>query len=167
VGIRQALNEKPGVGLALTIALIFVAAVAMFFQFRGSRKPATAVQAFYSDDDGKTWFLDTASHVTPFKDSNNRQAVIAMVYKCPDGKPFVAYLMRYTEDARKAAERFQQQSGRLPAQSGTMMQNEVKKPGAKNWIRFDPNNTKPYLDVITPTCPGGGGSPPLLVRPGT
>jgi hypothetical protein len=161
VGIRQTINEKPALSTGITAALIVLALGFIWWEsfgsHRGSRPPVQL--AFYSDDDGQTWFPDTANKLTPFTDADNKEAVQAFVFKCGDGKPFCGYLMRATEEAKKAAA--------AQPHGGTsiiMMHSEVKKPGDKKWVKFDARNTAPFTNITQtfPNCPAGSKPDPVL-----
>ncbi len=61
-------------------------------------------QAFFTTDDGETWFADSAYRVAPF-DHDGKPAVIAQVYSYGGGKnKFCAYLAKYTPEAKKRLE---------------------------------------------------------------
>lgn len=57
--------------------------------------------AYYTDDDGQTFFVDSVYRVPPF-DHNGKTAVRAMRMTYDDGKKdFVAYLQRFTAPVKK------------------------------------------------------------------
>jgi hypothetical protein len=159
MGIRESLNQKPALSGSLAFIALALAVGALIWQSRGQRQHGPPPKfAFYSDDDGKTWFPDDVGKLTPFIDSNNRPAVQAFVFKCPDGKPFVAYLQRYTDAGRQALEAARQVNPAAPGGHLYMMMTEVKKPGPANaWVPFDQNNAKAYMEVLAPRCPDGSG----------
>ncbi len=65
-----------------------------------SRGPQIPTQAYYSVDDGQTFFADDINLVPPFE-KDGKMAVRAHVFTCDGGKtPFVAYLERYTPEAK-------------------------------------------------------------------
>ena len=94
--------------------------------------------ACYSDDDGATWFVDSAYKVTPF-DHEGKQAVRALVFTYAGGsKHFVVCLMRYSQkgqkklaDAIAAAERNSQPIKFIGLFNDTSIQ-EVKACGQTN-----------------------------------
>ena len=163
MGIRQAINEKPAISAGVTLVVIALAVGFILWQSFGhhSRDAALLGRAFYSDDDGKTWFEDEANKLTPFTDSNGKPAVQAFVFKCGGGQPFVGYLMETTEEARQRLSADQPHA----AAAAALMHSEVKKPGAKTWVKFDPKNTAPFISITHFSCPDGGKPVPVL--PGT
>jgi hypothetical protein len=101
--IRSKLANDKIVGVGIGIGLIVLAAVALTYQFWPQRK-ADLAQAYYTDDDGATWFADSAYKIAPF-DHNGKTAVIAQVFSYDDGsKKFCAYMSKYTDDAKKRLE---------------------------------------------------------------
>src|SRR5579862_9820782 len=98
MNIRKKMNEKPALGLAIAGAICAVAIAFFAWQFSGRRSvdAAYAGKTFFSDDDGRSWFIDDESKLPPF-DHNGKQACRAAVYRCGSGKPFVAYLQKYSD----------------------------------------------------------------------
>lgn len=161
MGIRQAVNEHPGVSTGVTIGVIvMMLGVILWEAFSSPHAGSGRVgKAFYSDDDGQTWFADKANKLTPFTDANGKQAVYAYVYKCGSGKPFVAYLLRASEQERQAVQKAGQSPDDVPL---NLMLSEVKKPGGKEWVRLDQRNPRPFMAITLPTCPDGTKPAPVL-----
>src|SRR5687767_2003452 len=102
-GIRQRMGEKKSAGAALGVGLILVAAIALAVQHMPEKK-ADLNQAFFTTNDGATWFPDSAYRVAPF-DHEGKEAVIAQVYSYDGGKKqFCAYVAKYTPEARQKLE---------------------------------------------------------------
>ena len=171
VGIRQTLNEKPGLSIGIGAGLIVLAIILIIYEMSGSSGGGGAAagvrQDFYSDDDGKTWFADEAEKVTPFK-TDKGMAAKAYVFRCKDGKEFCGYLERYTPQGQKTFQQLKGQPGAaraLGSQKQTLT--EVKKPGAKAWVKYNPDtNSQAYYDVQTPICPDGSKDGIEQVMPG-
>ncbi|HEY2588319.1 MAG TPA: hypothetical protein VGI81_21445 [Tepidisphaeraceae bacterium] len=161
MGIRQAVNEHPGVSTGVTIAVIVLTLGVILWELFSSPHAGTGRvgKAFYSDDDGQTWFADEANKLTPFTDVSGRQAVSAYVFQCGKGKPFVGYLLRATEQERQAAAKAGRSADGVPL---NLMLSEVKKPGARDWVRLDQRNPRPFMAITIPTCPDGGKPVPLV-----
>jgi len=152
MGIREKLNEKQH--LTITAAsLITVLAVAfiIYSSFGGNEEPPVILdKAWFSADDGATWFVDDASKSPPFKTSDGKIAVRAFVYKCKDGKPFIAYLMKYLSvgEQKSEGEDGLGYGNALTELSGV----RVKKPGQREWT----STQHPASAAIrTPVCPDG------------
>jgi hypothetical protein len=63
-------------------------------------RPA-ADKAFYTIDDGRTWFVDSIYKTPPF-DHEGKTAVRAMVYSYDNGRyQFCPFVQRYTSDIKK------------------------------------------------------------------
>ena len=167
MGLRQTLNENPVVTTVLTVVIMVAALVFIVTRFmgRGSANPRLPTTAYYSDDDGKTWFIDDAKNIPPF-DHNGKKAYRAMLFKCPDGKPFVERLEGFDDDARaKIASQIQNGRAALSAEyqfsARGMM---IKRPGDKNWVQLkegDAAGIQEWGKIMTPKCPDGS----MNVRP--
>ena len=89
MGIRETLNKNPGITTGATAGIILLAVGFIIYQLSGGGTPSVATKAYFTIDDGKTWFSDDINKVPPF-DKDGKQAVKAYVYECPGGKPFVS-----------------------------------------------------------------------------
>lgn len=160
--IRRAIQGKPVVGIGIAVVCILLAGLILVKQFWPVKK-ANLAQAFFSNDDGQTWFQDSAFRVPPF-DHNGKAALIAEIYNYDNGsKEFCAYLAKYTPEAKARLEQAlaeAQKSGQPPGSvalyqdpafigQGTL----VKKPGNGNsWVPIsDPRS----IDVRTVHAPDG------------
>jgi hypothetical protein len=129
-------------------------------------RPAPSVvitNAYYSDDDGQTYFTDSIYRVPPF-DHNGKTAVRAAVFTYDNGtKKYVAYLNRYTADWKKKldSECAQAQSAGKPLSTIADFNSvelvthgwEVKAPGpASTWI---PRNSIQAGEVLNQPSPDG------------
>ena len=162
MGIREQLNQKPWLGAAVGGGALLLGAAFILAQLSGGNDAGAAAKAaFFSIDDGKTWFEGDASKVPPFT-HEGKEAVRAYVFEC-DGKPFVNHLERYTPQGRKLMEEVAAaaKAGKpLPPETATASP-EVKKPGGKEWVpaaqyaRSGP--------ILQPKCPGGKGEPVPVV----
>jgi hypothetical protein len=173
MGIRERLNENRGVTVALASTLVALAVVWIVVQILASRKrfPTSAPDAYFSVDDGKTWFAASSDNVPPF-DHEGKPAVRAYVYECA-GKRFVAYLERYTPQAHKIMVEEKQRLANLPRgkpspPNGAVIGadisgRELKKPGDPKWVRStNPGAAAKVTDV---QCPFGTRGTPEPVAP--
>ena len=167
MGIRQTLNEKKNLTIAVTSVVILLTIIIIIWELMPSRPQVASGprQEFYSDDEGQTFFADEADKVTPF-DHNGKPAVRAFVYRCGSGAPFVVYLQRYTVDGKKKAEAMKQKGispRRMVSNANTM--SEVKKPGNQPWVKWSPTTASAWATIMRPVCPDGS-STPIPVLPG-
>jgi hypothetical protein len=138
VDVRTFIRQRPSVAAALAGVMIVGAAVAIFVQARdlGSSGPG---KAFFTTDDGNTFFVDSAAKLPPF-DKNGKPAYRAHVFEC-GGKRVVGFMSGYTPEALKLVEEAQKYkaAGKRPpnmqqlARVGTMGL-MVKKPGNSPWV---------------------------------
>lgn len=161
MGIRDQLTENRSSGMAIGVGMVAIAAAVLAYTF-WPPKQADLSRAYYSDDDGKTWFADSAFRVAPF-DHNGKQAVVAHIYNYAGGsKEFCAYLAKFTPDAKaklEAAITDATKAGKSPdsvslyADQGFMRSGVVvKKPGETAWMAYtDPK----AVAVFTIKSPDG------------
>jgi len=156
LSIREKLQKNPSLVAGIAGVVIIAAVVSIVMQARNSSGGGS--QAYFSVDDGQTYFTDSKYTVAPF-DKGGKQAVRAHVFMC-GGKPVVGYLSRYTPEALKVMEDVKQAKAekRPPKDIGALMNLssagiEVKKPGPGNpWIKgTDPLKV---AEIRAFKCPG-------------
>ena len=160
MGLRETLNEKPGITTGFTIGMIVVFVGLIWYSTRGGTpggpSGSDGRKVYFTDDDGATTFADDALKVPPF-DHNGKQAVRAHVFKA-GGKQFVGHLERYTPEAKKKVEELYTNKRAMndPTAMEPIMRLgfEVKAPGAKDWVKF----SDPKARDITQAKPPGGGN---------
>ena len=98
ISIREIIQRR-GMG-ATVAAILFCAAIAIAgYNFWPLGHKPNPSEAFYSDDDGQSYFQDSVYNFPPF-DHNGKVANQAMVIQ-DHGSKVVGYLVRYTPDAQK------------------------------------------------------------------
>ena len=159
-GIRQKIGEKQSIGVALGIGLILVAAIALAVQHMPEKR-ADLNQAYYTTDDGATWFADSAYHIAPF-DHSGKPAVIAQVYSYAGGsKRFCACLAKYTPQGKerleaaitKAKSHNEPPGNAGPFRDRDFMQSAmlVKAPGAgKEWVPISDPRAQQIMTIRSP-----------------
>lgn len=144
--------------------LLIVPIVVVLYLWRWNREQNEVTRAmtlaWYTDDDGKSWYSDEKSLMPPF-DHDGKTSVRAIVFTCDGDKhEFVGYLERYTPQAKQAIEQSRAQvvADKSPppvglyetiAKTGT----EVKRPGDTNWINVD---SPQAVTIRKVACPAGG-----------
>jgi hypothetical protein len=169
MNLREMYSEKPIRAAAVAAGLLLISIALVAFQLRGSGSIAPVrAKAFFTIDDGKTWFTDDAAKLPPFE-KDGKQAVLALVYRCADGTEFVNHLERFKPDARQALEKASvadtagndkpDQNAIRNAYTGGR---EVKRPGDARWIAS--SNYREASQVTAVRCPNGGTNA-VLVKP--
>jgi hypothetical protein len=134
---------------------VIIAAVFVLLQRDGndgeSADGGGEAKAFYTIDEGKTWFLDDVSKLPPFP-KDGKEAVRAYVYKCPNGTEFVAFLERYTAEGRKKREAAIAGGGNGAPLLDQAAGIEVKAPGQVAWVR---QSDARAVAIMSPKCPNG------------
>lgn len=169
MGIRQTLNENPVITAGATGAIIVIALIFILFQLFGHSHSGGARisgKSFYSDDDGKTWFIDDASKLPPI-DHDGKVAYRAAVFKCADGTEFVGRLEKFSDEAKaQMEEQIKKNPNAAPVlqYTASMGALEVKLPGAPNWMKLIGSSPDDLHKVMQPACPKDG-STATQVRP--
>jgi len=164
MGVRETLNENKAVKITVVSVIVIVIG---FFLFRSTVGERTGTpKAFFTDDDGATWFADEITKLPPF-DHNGKRAVMCFVYKTgPNGKPWVSHLQRYTAEGIK--QRTQQMNDKnfnpmgFEAMQRTTVEVKEAKTGDKGWVSIsDPAAAK----IQELKSPDGGTGEILPVDP--
>lgn len=141
MGLRENLNKSKWLVLIVVIAAVLLAVYTAIRQVSG---PPKANSAFFSTDDGATWFEDSIDKVPPFM-VGDKEAVLAHVFIC-NGKKFVGYVEKYTSEYKKLVEKANAEKV-SDAQPANGLPNSLKanvalmapggrlfkKPGDKEW----------------------------------
>jgi hypothetical protein len=162
LGLREQINEKPGlssgaIGVVIVLILVFIV-----WQFRGNRPPPPPPpgQDYFTADDGHSWFSDTGDKILPYE-HNGAMAVRCHVFKCASGAPFAGYLETYTQilhDQLTGITKVDSQHQPVSRSSDTL----VKRPGDKNWVPSYSPEGRTITDV---RCPNGQSDRPQPVSP--
>jgi len=169
VGIRQTLNEKPAIAIGIAAVILVAAGFLIIRQFTATTPGQTITKpvgddAFYSDDDGATYFTDSMKKITPIKSPKGKDAVRARVYRCGNGAPFVGYLERHTPAAAQNRSAAMEMSNR--PNFGAVAIFEIKRPKDKTWVPMDDKNYAKAIEVMGVTCPGDPNGSPVQIYPG-
>jgi hypothetical protein len=145
MGIRESLNRRPWHFSVVAAAII--AALVFWFRPSGSSE---SNKAWFSVDDGKTFFADDASNLPPF-DHQGKPAVQCFIYRIGKGEPWVAYLMRLTPEGKQVQEK-QMRGERLAAEEREKRSHniEVKRPGTGDWVKMDDPRAMAIVEVRPP-----------------
>ena len=169
MGLRESLNKHKGIAVGAVVVTVVAAGV---LAWRSTAVPnateaAAGVQAFYSADDGASFFAAPADLIPPVE-WEGKTACRAAVFTCDGGKTkFVGYLERYPPGAKKQLDAAQNalKSGGKGAGPSPMAASslEVKKPGASNkWVARSGREAAAVLNVAPPPGTPAGGTPQMV-----
>jgi hypothetical protein len=154
MGIRETLEKNRTAVIVLVALLIVICLGVIYWEAQGPRQAVVllAGKVFYSDDDGQSWFFDDSSKGSPF-DHHGKQAYRALVFRCPGGGPFVAFLAKYSDQqkAQDAADLTHAPPG-TPSRLLGMVPQDLKKPGDSKWETVARPSETGYPQV---KCPDG------------
>jgi len=159
MGLPDKIQQKPAVAASIAVAALIFAAILIYHQTLGQprRNVKLMNSAFYSDDDGQTFFIDDDTKLPPFL-HDGKIAVRAAVYRTADGKLFVAYLQKFSDAQLKEIEAA---IAAHPDEADHWRggRTEVKKPGDSKWLSWgsyqEPVKAAAYQQAMTPVGPGG------------
>lgn len=131
-------------------------------------QPATrpAALAFFTTDNGRTFFAADATLVPPFQ-HEGRSAYRCKIFRCPKGKPFVNHLEGYAPDVKKQMEQ-EIAAGRGNPMAVIIRYNahvQVRRPDGDRWVAMTAANAQAYADIVVPRHPDCPGEPLETVRP--
>jgi hypothetical protein len=157
MGLRENLNRHPAIIAGFAVIALVAAGWFTYRSLPRTNYGTLPTQAFYSADDGKTFFVDDIRKYPPFMTDDGREAVGAVVISCRGGKePFVTYLWRYTPEARKKLEEALSSGDPAAigvAESSVELAKELKRPGDTEWVKYtDHLRASP---IRTMNCPPG------------
>jgi hypothetical protein len=157
VDLREALNKNPKASAAIGVVLVAAAvgwAVWALVIDSGAPPHDSKPKAWFTTDDGATWFADEAARSAPFKTADGKTAVKAVVYKCGHGKTFVAYLERQSPAAQQSAETPKGDKANPYATQMAYYKSgvQVKSPKKGDWV---PMNDPEAAKILSPVCPEG------------
>jgi hypothetical protein len=144
--------------LTVTGGLVLLGLVLYLIQMPHRSAPVHHEQQFFTVDDGKTWFADSATNIPPFE-KDGQQAVLAHVYRSANGTEFVNYLERFKRDAQKGLENSSNtdaSSNPHPDQSAIRDEysgRQVKRPGDAKWV--DVRDFPAASKIMAVKCPDG------------
>lgn len=154
MGLRQAMEEHKAVATAIGVAFVGMA-IGLVLWSTSSGIPSPLKKGYYSDDDGKTYFVDEVDKVVPF-DHSGRPAVTAYVFRAGWGTPFVGILQQYNGRGHDELVKLyaQPHSGDVDAQITSVKgsTSELKRPGDGQWVSA---NSPAAQRMFSPVPPPG------------
>ena len=165
MSVRQALERHQKIVVAVICTVIVGSIAAIYAQVRPAPHPNVHL-AYYSDDDGQSWFEDQVFKITPF-DHNGHEAVGAMLYST-NGKNYVAYLTRFSKKGQDIYARMQASAGSaagsiagLSPMFADLTLHEVKLSGPGHpWVNM---RSIAARSIVTP--PSGSSGDVEIVNP--
>lgn len=173
--LRETLRRNPAITTGATVLIIAIAVSFIIYSQVGGGIPKPPSSAFYTTDDGSTWFADDIKKVPPFQ-KDGKDAYRVHVFKCGSGKPFVAYMERYTVEAKKMIEQINSVDKRGPQgkemtkmmhqsmvamRQTTMTGIEYKKPGDSKWV--NQASFQAFSKIVNVNCPQTGEIPERIM----
>jgi hypothetical protein len=102
MGVREAINQGKSGVVAGVILICFAVAIAVYYL--RPTPHANGELSFYTDDDGQTFFEDSAAKFPPF-DHDGKTANQAMVFENTKGLRYVGFQRRYRPEIKQKLEK--------------------------------------------------------------
>jgi hypothetical protein len=118
---------------------------------REAKQKRAANTAWFTTDDGKTWFADDAQKIPPFE-KDGKEAVRVFVFTCDDGKThWAGYLQKYSPEAKRVLER-----GEAPANVDEILMKGTlfKNLGDEQWVSVE--QPAELVEIQRLECSGDG-----------
>jgi hypothetical protein len=169
MSVVKTLNEQKKLGYGVAAALLILGLGFLAYQAMGRRQTVDAAprgNAFFTDDDGKTFFKDDIEKFVPFT-HNGKQAYRCDVFAGSDGKQFVGLIYRHTDAGRKEIQSYFASKPKDPDGTAHMLMEkgrmQVKPAGAndKAWAANDEVTVERLQSSVTDSA----GKPAKLVVP--
>jgi hypothetical protein len=145
--LREWIDKHRGWANGAAIAMVCVAVALIVNEVRSGGIPQVKY-AFYSDDNGQSYFRDDVNKLFPF-DHNGSPAYRAYVFQIGGRKPSVGYLERINDKAaaKLLALQSQPQTPELVTQMDLVRTPglEARTPGSTRWL---PENTAAFSKMI-------------------
>jgi hypothetical protein len=157
MGVRQWFNDNARL-TAAAVAVVVLAAVGFVVMQVLAARPKIQTNlpdAYFTTDDGKTFFVGNSASVPPFA-HEGQKAVRAHVFEC-GGERFVGYVERWNDEAHKAM-----LENKVTPQH-QIYGRELKKPGETKWVNSGDFDAVAKLEDVR--CPHGGAHAPQAVAP--
>ena len=164
MSIREMIQKYRGWANGAAIIMI-VAAIALIVTNSRSDGIPRVKYAFYSDDDGQSYFRDDVNKLFPF-DHDGKQAYRAYVFQTGGGKPFVGYLERINDKgmAKLLTLQSQPQTPELVTQMDLIRGAglEARTPGSTRWL---PESSPAFSTMVNGLRASDGNSDIVGVMP--
>lgn len=158
MGLSEKFESASMASKVAVLGGLFVLAAAILWWEVGSTDAASNISsgpalAYYTVDDGVTWFKDKADLVPPFN-SKGKTASQVVLFTAEGGKTqFAGYLQRFDAATKKRLDA----GAKMPR---TISGVEVKKPGAGG--TWTARNSKAGMDIVNVKSPTGSGEPEMV-----
>lgn len=139
MSLREWMNRNSPVAIGVCVLAIVIAIYVIFRQATGG---PIANKAYYTVDDGNSWFVDDKTKAAPFL-IDGKEALKAYVIQC-GGRKSVALLEKYTPIAKQRIDQVNAQiaksgtSAGADTRLGALMTEEnsrvYKAPGGQDWM---------------------------------
>jgi hypothetical protein len=134
MGIRQQINSRPLLGyVGSSVLVTFAVTLALCSRANSRPRIVLSDKAYFSADDGKTWFADSVTKPTPFRLQDGGEAVLAHVFSFNDRDLFIGYLERDDGGAGQAKATSNASASFAPGSLGSRV---VKRPRDKAWVQM-------------------------------
>jgi hypothetical protein len=136
--VRDQLNKHPVASSAL-VAAALVLAVFVIIQYLKRPGYSLPAGAFFTSDDGRTWFEKELTNIPPFESGGGSAVGCSVFAARHDGTQFVGILSKFSDHAKADLDALVKSGASVSAVRQAMMnvpanQRLCKLPGSTEWI---------------------------------
>jgi hypothetical protein len=159
MGVVESINKNKTWSIGFGLAMVAAAGILLAVELKPP-KQFSQKEAYFSDDDGSSWYLDDINNIPPY-DHNAKQGVRAVIYSYDNGsKQFCGYLMRFGLAVKKrldsavvaaATQNPPVKAAQIAYGIDFAQLAEVKSPGSKSvWFSMTDPRAAAVLNIRSP-----------------
>ena len=155
MGFRDLIDRHRRSVIVAAVVGIAACAVSAWNSYHSDDLPGLVERAYYSDDEGQTYFADDVSKGLAF-DHNGKQACRVFVYRNGNGKPYIGVLVRAAgQGSNRPSPTTPEHVAATPRPSqkghgGPPPALEVRKPGDSKWVLTTTSEGLKLLQSLSP-----------------
>jgi len=167
MGIGEAINKNPMIGVGIAVVILIVAGM-ILFRTTNVGKSGKPIEQRYFYDMGSGEVIVMGNEPAPVTSASGSTAVWAAVYTCgscdSETDRFVAYIQKYTDEAKREVEKPLKQQDYDTVNEGTVVAAPPSKAGDEvSWVQIETLQGMNITQMsIQGRCPGAAMATPCM-----